>query len=466
MLNKIYKLTNNNFAKILRFVFFLRYLLLIFFISLVIFIVSPIFFDYDKRLSAIKSHLEENYNLKIVKTESIKFYPFPLAKIELNDVVTSLNSSKVDLITKKLIIYPKLITLYNYNNFESKKIEFKKNSISTDFKSLKNLYKYILNIEKKIQIKNLNLFVKNFENTLFKLNNVSFSNYGYKKNAIEGEVFGKEFKINLKNNTKKIDFKLLETGISISLNFTDNNQNKTIGNIKGKILKAKIKSDFIYEQELIRIKKFYFREKNLSLNSEGIILLNPFLEINLETQIVNLNDRLLKDVNLDSFLKFKNIIKKINSKMDLSFIQKKFSRSIIDNLNMKINLAYGRLNIEKSFEISESEFKCYSETNLLEEYPVVSFDCNLSSQDKKKLLKKFDIKYKFKNEPLNIDVKGDLNILNNKINFDSIKINQDYIATKEDLEFFKNSFENILFKQNFVNIFSLYKIKSFIDEVS
>ena len=38
---------------------------------------------------------------------------------------------------------------------------------------------------------------------------------------------------------------------------------------------------------------------------------------------------------------------------------------------MKINLAYGRLNIEKSFLISESEFKCKSETNLLEEYPVV-----------------------------------------------------------------------------------------------
>ena len=133
---------------------------------------------------------------------------------------------------------------------------------------------------------------------------------------------------------------------------------------------------------------------------------------------------------------------------------------------MKINLAYGRLNIEKSFEISESKFKCNSETNLLEEYPVVSFDCNLLSQDKKKLLKKFDIKYKFKNEPLSIDVKGNLNILNNKINFESIKINQDYIATKEDLDFFKNSFENILFKQNFVNIFDLNKIKSFIDEVS
>ena len=103
---------------------------------------------------------------------------------------------------------------------------------------------------------------------------------------------------------------------------------------------------------------------------------------------------------------------------------------------------------------------------LLDSRHSVSFDCNLLSQDKKKLLKKFDIKYKFKNEPLNIDVKGNLNILNNKINFESIKINQDYIATKEDLVFFKNSFENTLFKQNFVNIFNLNKIKSFIDEVS
>ena len=105
---------------------------------------------------------------------------------------------------------------------------------------------------------------------------------------------------------------------------------------------------------------------------------------------------------------------------------------------MKINLAYGRLNIEKNFVISESEFKCKSDTNLLEEYPVLSFDCSVSSQDKKNLLKKFDIKYKIKNEPLNLDVNGHLNILNNKINFGSIKINQDYIATKDDLSFLKN----------------------------
>ena len=466
MLNKIYKLINNNFPKVLKFVFFLRYLLLIFFTSLVIFIVTPMFFDYDKRLAVIKSHLEKNYNLKVVKSESIKFYPFPFARLELNDVGTKLNSSNINVVTKKLIVYPKIVSLYDYKNFDSNKIKLNKNLISSDFFSLKDLYEYILNIEKKLQIRNLNLLIKNYDNTLFKLNDISFSNYGYNQNKIKGEVFGKKFKINLKKNPKKIDFKILETGISISLNFSDNNQFKTIGNIKGKILKARIKSDFMYDQELIKIKNFYFREKNLSFDSKGIILLNPFLEINLDTQIVNFNKKLIKNINLDSVLNFKDIFKKINSNTNFGFKQKKFSRSIIDNLNMKINLAYGRLNIEKSFLISESEFKCKSETNLLDEYPVVIFDCSISSQDKKKLLKNFDIKYKIKNEPLNLGVKGNLNILNNKINFESIKINKDYTATKEDLNFFKNSFETILFDQNFVNIFDLLKIKSFIDEVS
>ena len=76
-----------------------------------------------------RSFNEKNYNLKIVKTESIKFYPFPFAKIELNNVVTSLDFSKMDLVTIKLIIYPNLSTLYNHNNFESKKIKFKSKQI-------------------------------------------------------------------------------------------------------------------------------------------------------------------------------------------------------------------------------------------------------------------------------------------------------------------------------------------------
>ena len=114
----------------------------------------------------------------------------------------------------------------------------------------------------------------------------------------------------------------------------------------------------------------------------------------------------------------------------------------------------------------ESKFDCSGSINFLEEFPVLDFRCKINSSDKKKLLKKIDINFKKKNEPLYLDVKGYLNLLNNKINFDHIKMNSSYIAKMEDLKYFKSIFENILFDNNFLNIFDLAKIKKFVLEIS
>ena len=120
----------------------------------------------------------------------------------------------------------------------------------------------------------------------------------------------------------------------------------------------------------------------------------------------------------------------------------------------------------KKISISENFFSCKGDINLLEEYPILHFDCLVASKDKKKLLKKFSIKYKIKNEPLKLNVKGNINILNNKINFKKITMNQNYVASKEDLNYFKQSFETIVFDKNFSNIFNLQKIKKFILEIN
>ena len=88
------------------------------------------------------------------------------------------------------------------------------------------------------------------------------------------------------------------------------------------------------------------------------------------------------------------------------------------------------------------------------------------SKDKKKLLKKFSIKYRNKNESFQLNVKGNINILNNKINFKNITMNKNYEASKEDLNYFKQSFESILFDENFLSIFNYKKIREFILEVS
>ena len=45
-------------------------------------------------------------------------------------------------------------------------------------------------------------------------------------------------------------------------------------------------------------------------------------------------------------------------------------------------------------------------------------------------------------------------------------MNKNYNASREDLDYFKEKFENTLFNENFVGIFNLKKIKEFILEIS
>ena len=63
------------------------------------------------------------------------------------------------------------------------------------------------------------------------------------------------------------------------------------------------------------------------------------------------------------------------------------------------------------------------------------------------------------------DRNGNINILNKKVNFDKIKVDNNSILS-EDLKYYKLNFENILFDEDFKNIFNLSKIRKFILEVS
>ena len=57
-------------------------------------------------------------------------------------------------------------------------------------------------------------------------------------------------------------------------------------------------------------------------------------------------------------------------------------------------MAYGRLNYSKKLFISDDVFKCNGNINLLEELPLLSFDCSINSENKRDLLKKFNIDVK------------------------------------------------------------------------
>jgi len=467
MINKIYKRIHNKYSTLFKFIFFLRYLFGIFFISVVLFLSIPHYFDFKKKDEVIKNYLLESYGLTLNDYEDIKYNSLPKPNLELQNVDLSIETDSIKMNVKSLNIYPKILSIYNYENFATSKIVLSKNKVSLSDSDLKILISYIYNLKNRLTFKNLDIKINRKDSSLINLEKINFSNYGYNKNIVRGELFDKKFKISISDNYNKINFKLLKTGISADINFNEIKKESVIsGTLKSKLLNTKLKFDFDYDDNKIKIYNSYFRSKNLSFNNESTIIYRPFFSLSSVLKIEDINTKLLKEININKILISKILIKKINSKNEIKFKSKKFGGNLIDDLNLNINLAYGRLFYLKKISILDNSFTCRGDVNLLEEYPILYFDCSIIANDKKKFLKIFSIKYKNKNELLELNAKGNINIFNNKINFKNIIINQDYESSKEDLNYFKQSFETILFDKDLLSIFKFEKIKEFILEIS
>ena len=466
MINKFYKTIHNKYSKFFRFVFFLRYLFLVFFVAVTLFLFIPYLFNYENRAQILKNYLIENYDIKISKYEKIKYSPLPSPKIELQNVFANIEQSAVQIEVKNLTIYPKLLNIYNYENFQSNKIYLKETRIVSKTTELQILIKKLINQKNKLYLKNLDLIIEDENKSLVKLKNIKFANFGYQKNIIEGEVFDKKFKINTNDNFKNINFKLLNSGVNITINFEKDKNDYKEGIFKSKILNTNLKFDFIYNDNKLDIYNSYFRSKNISLNNKSKIIFKPFFEIESKFEIEDINLKNFPRLQLDKIFQIKEILKQINFKNELNFTSKKFSLNQIEKMNIKTNLAYGRLNFSKQFSISNIFLNCEGNLNLLEDYPLLFFECNIFSKNKKTFFKKFNLSTSNKEEAFNLGIKGNLSTLNKKINLKKITFNEDYKASKEDLKYFKETFENIVLDRNLLDLLNLKKIKAFIIEVS
>ena len=461
MLNKFIKSIHNKYSRFFKFIFFLRYLFLIFFVSISLFVTIPIFFNYEKKVEIIKNYFLKNYDFEIQEYVDIKYKVFPLPSLEFKKAQIKFLESNANFKINHFKVYPKIFSIYNFNNFEVKKIIIEGNVVTLKTSNFFIFIEQLLKQKKKISIKNLHLKILNDDKLILRLENIFFSNFGYKKNSIEGKVFGKKFKAELGDNLKSIRFKLINSGISADLDLDKKIKN---GSVKSKILNNNLKFDFEYDIEKLKIFNSYFRSKDISFKNEASITFIPFLDIKSNFEIEEFNNEIFQKINFSKLIEHKNIIKKINIKNIIIYKPENFSKNFIEDLNLEVDLAYGRLNYKKDFLIKKSLFKCEGDLNILAEYPLLYFDCFILINDKKKLLKKFSIISKSSNDILEYKVKGNLNILNKKINFDQILLNEIKLP-KEDLKYLKNSFETILFNESFLEIFEMKKIKNYILEI-
>ncbi len=466
MINKIYKIVNNKFSSFFKFIFFLRYLLLIFFVAIVLFITTPYFIDFKKKENLIKINLYKNYELKLKKVDNISYKALPTPHLNLDNATLDVNQVDANLEVNYIKIYPKLFSLYNFENYQIRKIRLIDSNLEANLRNISLLIKKIYGLKNKINFENLNTFITDNKNKIIILKNINYSNYGFYKNELTGLVFNKTFVIKLNDLLNDIDFKLLNTGISANLKVFDDQGSRLSGVLQGKVLQSKFKLDFKVEEDYLSINKLFFRDKKLSFDSKGTLTFKPFFEIDLINDIKNIDIEIIYNFEIDKFIKLKDLIKKINSKNIINFESKKLIGNIVDKIELNTDLKYGRLDIKKKIAIKNTDLNCLGLINLIEDYPILNFNCSIRSPDISELFDKIKIDYEDQYDYFNLDFEGNLNILNKKINFNKIKLNEDYIATKDDLKFFKTNFEKIFLKNNLFNIVNLTKIREFINAIS
>ena len=223
--------------------------------------------------------------------------------------------------------------------------------------------------------------------------------------------------------------------------------------------------NFYLNSNELKIIQSNFRNEKLSLSLDTLIKFSPFFSITSKININEIAKNLVGTINLDKILKNKEIIKKLNSEVNINYKSKKFFTELINSYQSDSSLSHGRLVFSNKIFITGGEMNCEGEGVLIDEYPRLNFICLIKTSSTKKLLRKFSISKKINDEPLNLYVEGSLNLLNKKINFKKINNKKSYSANLSDLKYFKEKFENILFDESFFKIFDKDKIKQFLLEI-
>ena len=99
--------------------------------------------------------------------------------------------------------------------------------------------------------------------------------------------------------------------------------------------------------------------------------INPFFEIILNSNITNFRPEIFSNLDLSKFFTMKDLIKKLNSQMNINYKARKFSNNLISDISLKTTLEIGRLSVSKILSIINSNAICKGEINLLDDFPVL-----------------------------------------------------------------------------------------------
>ena len=75
----------------------------------------------------------KNYEIELKKIKKIQFKSFPTPHLFLSNLETNFHKESIDLKINNMEIYPKLFSIFNFENFQVRKIKLENNNANYDY---------------------------------------------------------------------------------------------------------------------------------------------------------------------------------------------------------------------------------------------------------------------------------------------------------------------------------------------
>ena len=348
----------SNFNKYLIFLIVVLFLYL-FYLSI------PSLYKKGKLQKDLSDKLLSEFNINASFSADLNYSILPSPQILIKDAKIFNNDKKNP---KELIQIKKMrIIISQKNLFSQDEIEIKKVVIEdANFLIQKNNFKFYNDFinkkfsSKKINIKNSNIFYKNFNNETILIFLIKDLNIFYKPKKFlnqiffNGEVFKFPFNFTLnKKFTEKLDLNTTLALKDLNLKFENKSIKKNNLNYSRNELEIgsfKISSQYQFENDLLLIESLESKLLNNLFDYKAKVDFNPFylkLDINLDK--INLKKLIISNSIIQELFKT-NIFFNKNISMNLSLNSNNVIRNkIFNSLNILFNIDNGNINFDNSY---------------------------------------------------------------------------------------------------------------------
>ena len=476
---KVQNKTNSNF-KISNFnKYLITFIGLLFFY--LFYLSIPVLYDKTWVQSYIENKLTKEFRINLSTSSDISYRILPAPHFLIKDSKILINSAK----TPKSIAEIKNLKIFiSQSNFlKKKKIEVKKIIINdanfillaNDFKLI-NEYRNNHFSRKKIIINKSNIFFKNQLDEVIAITKIKKANFFFDNEKLlnifklNGEVFNIPFILDLKDQINSTENKKTNIDVNLlKLNFFNESTKENDNSISGKnmilFLSSSVNTKYTINNGRIIFESFGSKIKNSKLNYSGNLSINPFdlsLNANLNShkvsKLFNINSILTEFIRSGLFFN-KNI--SVNTSVAVSSDTK---NEIFKDAKINFNIVNGKINFNNTKFINEdigllqlNNSNLFIKNNNL----VLKADILVNIKNSNNLFSFLNTNKKYRKEIKNILINIDYNFLNNQIEFNNIKVDNNEVSDQflAIIDSFKNNnFNNLNKSRKLINeLFQAYE---------